>query len=87
MIERQTELKRRYHRKKKMAKLKAKLTTGGATGDARATILARIKKLSPTWTEASLQPVVPQTDAQKAEKADKPEPKRKAPSKPKPKPQ
>ena len=57
MIERQTELKRRYHRKNKMAKLKAKLTTGGATGDARAAILARIKKLSPTWTEASLQPV------------------------------
>ena len=59
MIERQTELKRRYHRKKKMAKLKAKLTTGGAVGDARTAILARIKKLSPTWTEASLAAAVP----------------------------
>ncbi len=86
MIERQTELKRRYHRKKKMAKLKAKLTTGGAVGDARTAILARIKKLSPTWTEASLAAAVPPTDAQKAEKAekaDKPETKRKAPAKPK----
>ncbi len=87
MIERQTELKRRYHRKNKMAKLKAKLTTGGATGDARAAILARIKKLSPTWTEASLQPVAavaPGEKAEKDEKAERPEPKRKAPPKPKP---
>jgi hypothetical protein len=52
MIERQTELKRRYHRKKKMAKLKTKLKA--ATGEARIAVLAKIKKLSPTWTEASL---------------------------------
>jgi len=87
MIERQTELKRRYHRKKKMAKLKAKLTTGGAVGEARTAILARIKKLSPTWTEASLAPVAAPADGEKVEKAekpDRPEPKRKAPPKPKP---
>ena len=86
MIERQTELKRRYHRKNKMAKLKAKLTTGGAVGDARTAILARIKKLSPTWTEASLQPVAaaaPGEKVEKAEKAERPEPKRKAAPKPK----
>ena len=52
MIERQTELKRRYHRKGKMAKLKKKL--GGATGEARDKILYKIKRLSPFWTEASL---------------------------------
>ena len=52
MIERQSELKRRYHRKAKMAKLKAKMHT--ATGEDRAALLAKIRRLSPTWTEASL---------------------------------
>ncbi|MGL6074606.1 MAG: DUF6800 family protein [Fimbriiglobus sp.] len=52
MIERQTELKRRYHRKKKMAKLKNKLKA--SSGEARTAILLKIKRLSPTWTEASL---------------------------------
>ena len=49
MVERKSELKRRYHRKKKMAKLKAKLET--ATGDAREKLLYKIKRLSPFWTE------------------------------------
>ncbi len=49
MVERRIELGRRYHRKKKMGKLKRKLTT--ATGEARDKILATIKKLSPFWTE------------------------------------
>ena len=80
MIERQTELKRRYHRKKKMAKLKLKLTGGDLGGEARTAVLAKIKKLSPTWTEASLTPVDP--NAPKAEKAARPE-RKKAPSKPK----
>lgn len=79
MIERQTELRRRYHRKKKMAMLKAKLPT--STGDARATLLYKIKKLSPMWTEASLK-VGPQEVAT-APKAEPKEPKRKAPAKPK----
>ncbi|MEO2088143.1 MAG: DUF6800 family protein [Gemmataceae bacterium] len=52
MIERQTELKRRYHRKAKMRKLKAKLAT--ATGADREKVLYKIKRLSPWWTEASL---------------------------------
>jgi hypothetical protein len=49
MVERRIELDRRYMRKKKMAKLKAKLET--ATGEAREKILYKIKRLSPFWTE------------------------------------
>jgi hypothetical protein len=49
MIERQQELRRRYHRKKKMAKLKAKLTT--AAGPDREKLIYKIKRLSPWWTE------------------------------------
>ncbi|MBX9628015.1 MAG: hypothetical protein K2X82_29725 [Gemmataceae bacterium] len=48
-VERRIELDRRYHRKKKMGKLKAKLET--ATGEAREKILYKIKRLSPFWTE------------------------------------
>ena len=49
MVERRTELDRRYTRKKKMKKLKAKLE--GATGEARDKILYKIRRLSPFWTE------------------------------------
>jgi len=52
MIERQIELGRRYHRKKKMRKLKAKLAN--TTGADREKVLYKIKRLSPWWTEASL---------------------------------
>ena len=50
MVERKIELKRRYHRKKKMAKLKAKLA---AAKDAREkdAILKKIHVLSPWWQE------------------------------------
>ena len=48
-VERQIELRRRYHRKKKMVKLKAKLET--ATGADRDKVLYKIKRLSPFWTE------------------------------------
>jgi hypothetical protein len=48
-VERQIELRRRYHRKEKMRKLKAKLET--ATGEAREKLLYKIKRLSPFWTE------------------------------------
>ena len=48
-VERQIELRRRYHRQEKMRKLKAKLAT--ATGEARDKILHKIKRLSPFWTE------------------------------------
>lgn len=49
MVERRIELDRRYHRKEKMRKLKRKLAE--AKGDDRAKILAKIKALSPFWTE------------------------------------
>ncbi len=52
MIEREIELGRRFHRKKKMRKLKAKL--GTTTGADREKVLYKIKRLSPWWTEASL---------------------------------
>jgi hypothetical protein len=48
-VERQIELGRRYHRKKKMAKLKAKLES--ATGADRDKVLYKIRRLSPFWTE------------------------------------
>jgi hypothetical protein len=48
-IERQIELGRRYHRKKKMDKLKVKLET--ATGADRDKVLYKIRRLSPFWTE------------------------------------
>jgi hypothetical protein len=51
-VERRIELNRRYKRKAKMTKLKNKL--GTATGDDRAKILAKIKRMSPLWTEAVL---------------------------------
>ena len=49
MGERQSELTRRYHRKKKVRKLKAKLEE--AKGPDRDKILYKIKCLSPFWTE------------------------------------
>jgi hypothetical protein len=52
MVERKMELKRRFHRKKKVKALKAKL--GTAAGPDREKIIYKIKRLSPWWTEASL---------------------------------
>jgi hypothetical protein len=49
MVERRMELTRRYHRKKKMRKLKLKLAT--VQGSDREKILYKIKMLSPEWTE------------------------------------
>jgi hypothetical protein len=50
MVERRSELNRRYHRKKKLAKLKAKLHHAK---DAREKehILKKIHLLSPLWKE------------------------------------
>jgi hypothetical protein len=50
MVERKIELRRRYHRKHKLAKLKAKLA---AAKDQREKdhILRKIHVLSPWWTE------------------------------------
>lgn len=49
MVERRTELDRRYHRKEKIRKLKRKLAE--AKGEARDKVLAKIHALSPFWTE------------------------------------
>jgi hypothetical protein len=50
MVERRSELNRRYHRKKKMAKLKAKLAAAKTSHD-KEVILKKIHILSPWWTE------------------------------------
>ncbi|MCS6864692.1 MAG: hypothetical protein RMJ56_17830 [Gemmataceae bacterium] len=49
MVERRIELDRRYRRKKKMKKIKQKLET--ATGEERAKLLYKMRRLSPFWTE------------------------------------
>jgi hypothetical protein len=53
MVERRTELNRRYHRKQKMRKLKARLEAAKTPGD-REAILKKIYTLSPWWDEAVL---------------------------------
>jgi hypothetical protein len=49
MVERRSELKRRYHRKKKVRKLKDKLET--VQGADREKVLYKIHALSPFWKE------------------------------------
>ena len=50
MVERRKELDQRYQRKKKMAKLKAKLAAA-KDGREREVVLKKIKVLSPWWAE------------------------------------
>jgi hypothetical protein len=50
MVERKTELKRRYHRKEKMRKLKSKLATA-KEGRETENLLRKIHILSPWWKE------------------------------------
>jgi hypothetical protein len=50
MVERRKELDQRYGRKKKMAKLKAKLAAAKDAKD-RDTILKKIHRVSPWWVE------------------------------------
>ncbi|MFO0925438.1 MAG: DUF6800 family protein [Gemmataceae bacterium] len=50
MVERRKELDARYQRKKKMAKLKAKLAAA-KDGRDRDAILKKIHRISPWWTE------------------------------------
>jgi hypothetical protein len=50
MVERRTELNRRYHRKSKLKKLKAKLAAAKNAHE-RDKVLAKIHKLSPWWQE------------------------------------
>jgi hypothetical protein len=48
MVERRSELKRRYHRKAKLRKLKARLAQAKNETD-RSKFLTKIKMLSPFW--------------------------------------
>jgi hypothetical protein len=50
MVERRMELDRRYHRKKKMRKLKTKLAEATNPAD-KEKILTKIRRLSPWWQE------------------------------------
>jgi hypothetical protein len=54
MVERKIELKRRYHRKKKLAKLKKKLAAAKTNHD-KETILKKIQVVSPWWREPAAQ--------------------------------
>jgi hypothetical protein len=54
MVERKIELKRRYHRKKKMAKLKVKLMNAKDARE-REAVLKKIHALSPFWQEPTAQ--------------------------------
>jgi hypothetical protein len=54
MVERRSELNRRYHRKKKMAKLKARLAEAKSNSE-RETILKKIRILSP-WRQEPVRP-------------------------------
>ena len=88
MVERRTELDRRYHRKEKMRKLKKKLEA--AKGEDRDKVLGKIKRLSPWWTEAALGkekggPAATPTAAKEEPKKKSPPPKKK-PEKPAEKP-
>jgi hypothetical protein len=58
MVERRKELNRRYHRKKKMKKLKAKLAAATANNDGRERekILKKIHAISPWWREEIAMP-------------------------------
>ena len=51
MVERRIELNRRYHRKKKLAKLKARLATA-KEGREKDQVLQKIRALSPWWKPA-----------------------------------
>jgi hypothetical protein len=50
MVERRTELNRRYHRKQKLAKLKARLAAA-KDGREKEAVLKKIHVLSPWWQE------------------------------------
>jgi hypothetical protein len=55
MVERKTELKRRYQRKAKMAKLKAKLHNA-KTGHEKEVLVKKIQRISPWWVEPKPEP-------------------------------
>ena len=53
MVERRMELKRRYHRKKKLTKLKTRLAMA-KDGREKDLILKKIRLLSPFWSEPAV---------------------------------
>ena len=67
MVERRIELKRRYHRKAKMRKLKLRLAQAKTDGD-RSKYLTKIKMLSPFWTPPDAAPAAAAAPAAKPEK-------------------
>jgi hypothetical protein len=75
MVERRMELRRRYHRKAKLRKLKTRLAQAKTDGD-RSKYLTKIKMLSPFWTPPNAAAAATPEPAAKTEK-----PKR-APKKP-----
>jgi hypothetical protein len=54
MVERKSELKRRYHRRKKLAKLKKKLAAA-KDGREKEAVLKKIQVVSPWWKEPAAQ--------------------------------
>jgi hypothetical protein len=50
MVERRKELKRRYHRRQKLRKLKSRLAAA-KDGREKENVLRKIRLLSPWWTE------------------------------------
>ncbi len=54
MVERRKELNQRYHRKKKLTKLKAKLSTA-KDGREKEAVLKKIHAISPFWKEPAAQ--------------------------------
>jgi hypothetical protein len=68
MVERRSELNRRYHRKAKLRKLKNRLAQAKNESD-RSKFLTKIKMLSPFWTPADAKPAA----TPKTERAEKPE--------------
>ena len=70
MVERRMELNRRYHRKKKMAKLKGRLAAA-KDDKARDAVLGKIRLISPFWKEAAEDKAAPKKVAPKKETAKK----------------
>lgn len=70
MVERRSELKRRYHRKAKLRKLKTRLAQAKSDGD-RSKYLTKIKMLSPFWSPADAAAAAGEP-ASKAAKSEKP---------------
>jgi hypothetical protein len=64
MVERRKELNQRYHRKKKMAKLKGRLAAA-KDDKTREAVLGKIRLVSPFWKEAATKVAAPKTKAKK----------------------